>query len=74
MPRPFIEIEAKVKKDKILYRFFGRGEWKVQVGEKWKPVNGVHIPAEVLRIAADHCNPTPPLTEIDIARLCGGSL
>lgn len=70
----FVQIEYRREKTAVLYRFFGRGEWKVKDGRRWRTVNAIYVPGDVLGIAAAQCQPTPPpiLTEIEIARLCGG--
>jgi hypothetical protein len=70
MARHFVQIEI----GKTAYRFFGLGEWQIREVGKWKSINAIYVPGEALRIAASQCNPEPPpiLTEIDIARLCGG--
>jgi hypothetical protein len=70
----FVEIKYTREKTVVLYRFFGRGEWKVKDGRRWRDVNGIYVPGDVLSAAAAYCRPTPPpmLTEIEIARLCGG--
>jgi hypothetical protein len=70
----FVEITAVNKGRHSTYRFYGRGQWEILECRKWKPINGIYIPARVLEIAAAQCHSEPPpiLTEIDIARLCGG--
>lgn len=74
--RHFVQIEYKREKIVGLYRFFGRGEWKVKDGRRWRTVNGIYIPADVLHIVASYCQPNPPpiLTEMDIALLCGAKV
>jgi hypothetical protein len=76
MERPCVEIEVKGKRRKATYRFYGLGEWKVNFGECWEPIDAIFVPADALRIAASQCHPTPPpfLSELDIARLCGGNV
>ncbi len=69
MTKHFVQIEI----GKTAYRFFGRGEWKKRDGRNWRTINAIYVPGEALRIAASQCNPSPPLTELDVARLCGGS-
>jgi hypothetical protein len=46
---PFIEI----KDAKAIYRFYGFGKWDVNYGEKWEPINGIYVPGDVLKVAAD---------------------
>ena len=71
----FVQIEITEKKVTTAYRFYGRGEWKKRDNRSWRPINAIYIPAEVLSVAAAQCSTAPPpiLTEMDIARLCGGS-
>ena len=75
MARHFVEIELVGSARTTLYRFFGRGEWKVKRRGKWTPINAIYIPAAAMQIAASQCQPVPPpfLSETDIAYLCGGN-
>ncbi len=71
----FVEIEAVRKKTKTVYRFYGRGVWKICDGDKWRTIDGMYVPARVLQVAAAQCHIDPPpllLSERDIAQLCGG--
>lgn len=70
----FVEIEYQREKTKVIYRFFGLGEWKVKDGRRWRTVNGIYVPGDVLSVAASYCSPPPLLTEVDIARLCGAKV
>lgn len=73
----FVEITATEKHQVTAYRFYGQGVWKVKDGAAWRAINGIHIPAAVLEVAAAQCKPEPVrhpalMTERDIAQLCGG--
>jgi hypothetical protein len=70
----FVEIELIEKARKSVYRFYGQGTWKVWTENEWTPINAIYVPVEALQIAASQCRPAPQpvMTEIEIARLCGG--
>ena len=72
--RHFIQIETVEKRRTTLYRFYGLGEWKMWSGKHWRAINAIHVPADVLKTAAAHCRPAPPiLSETDVAALCGAA-
>ena len=56
LPRDFSFLEMTHKLGK--YRFYGRGCWeKLYSEDGWLPINGIYIPADLIKIAADHCAP-----------------
>lgn len=75
----FVEINAVEKHRTRTYRFYGLGVWKIKDGDGWHTINGINVPARVLEVAATQCHPEPPrhpalLTEVEIARMCGGQM
>lgn len=75
----FVEIAAVKKRQTTTYRFYGRGVWKVKSSNGWVIVNAIHVPGCVLQVAASQCASEPPrhpsfLSEVEIARLCGGRI
>lgn len=52
--RPFVEVNlvGNVSGGNVIYRFFGFGEWDVNYGRGFEPINGIYVPAEALKIAA----------------------
>lgn len=53
----FVQIETTVRRVRRAYRFYGLGVWKEKRDTQWEPINGILIPAEVLKIAAQYCEP-----------------
>lgn len=55
--RPYVEVNrtGNASGGNSTYRFFGRGEWLVNHGGGFQPINGIYVPADVLRIAAEQC-------------------
>jgi hypothetical protein len=50
-----------VRQGRTVYRFYGQGKWEIKrQDDVWRPINGILVPAEALKIAAEHSCQTPP--------------
>jgi len=56
--RPFVEIKmtGNASGGNATFRFYGYGEWDVDYGSGFEPINGIYVPAEALKIAAAQCD------------------
>jgi hypothetical protein len=65
--RPFVEIKCtgNASGGNATYRFYGYGEWDVDDGRGFGPINGIYVPADVLKIAAEQCEKVIPKRDSD---------
>lgn len=65
--RPFVEIKCvgNASGGNSTFRFYGYGEWDVDNGNGFGPINGIYVPGHVLKIAAEQCGQTRPMSPGD---------
>lgn len=55
---PFVEVicTGNASGGNATYRFYGWGKWDVDYGKGFEPINGIYVPGDVLKIAAENCD------------------
>ena len=57
----YIQIEARERGVTTAYRYYGLGRWETKRDGEWRPINGIYVPGQVLKVAALYCEKTPPV-------------